>query len=99
MLHIVSRENGQFADFEEDAHKLMNELEPLLQRWANFYVSMSQASAALIGLLFVVITIVVERRPNDTAKIRVYLTPTVIYFASVLVAAELLIIPNHTRLT
>ena len=95
----INRENGQFADFEEDAHKIMNEIELLLQRWANFYVSMSQASAALIGLLFVVITIVVERRPNDIAKIRVYLTPTVVYFASVLVVAELLIIPNHTRLT
>lgn len=77
----------------------MDKLDLLLQRWANFYVSMSQAGAALIGLLFVVITIVVERRPNDTAKIRVYLTPTVIYFASVLFLAELLIFPNHTRLT
>jgi hypothetical protein len=77
----------------------MNELDLLLQRWANFYVSMSQASAALIGLLFVVITIVVERRPNGIDKIRVYLTPTVVYFASVLVVAELLIIPDHTRLT
>ena len=77
----------------------MNEVDLLLQRWANFYVSMSQASAALIGLLFVVITLVVERRPNDIAKIRIYLTPTVIYFVSILIAAELLIIPNHTRLT
>jgi hypothetical protein len=77
----------------------MNEFEQLLQRWANFYVSMSQASAALIGLLFVVITIVAERRPNDIGKIRVYLTPTVIYFASVLVVAELLVIPNNTRLS
>ena len=77
----------------------MNEVDLLLQRWANFYVSMSQASAALIGLLFVAITIAAERRPDDIAKIRVYLTPTFVYFASILVVAELLIIPNHTRLT
>ena len=77
----------------------MNELEPMLTRWANFYVSMAQAGAALIGLLFVVITIATDRRSNDIAKIRVYLTPTVIYFATVLGISELLTIPSHTRLT
>lgn len=77
----------------------MNELELLLERWANFYLTMSAAAATLIGLLFVVITLGAERRPGDAAKIRVYLTPTVVFFAAVLGVAALLTFPNHTRLT
>jgi hypothetical protein len=73
----------------------MNELE----RWANFYILMSAAAATLLGLMFVVITIAAERRQRDAAKIPIYLTPTVIYFASVLLLAAVLTIPNHTRLT
>jgi membrane protein CcdC involved in cytochrome C biogenesis len=73
----------------------MNELE----RWANFYLLMSAAAATLLGLMFVVITLGAERRRGDAAKIPIYLTPTVIYFASVLFLAALLTIPNHTRLT
>jgi len=73
----------------------MNELE----RWANFYLTMSAAAATLLGLMFVVIALAAERRQGDVTKIPVYLTPTVIYFASVLFLAALLTIPNHTRLT
>jgi lysylphosphatidylglycerol synthetase-like protein (DUF2156 family) len=77
----------------------MNELEPLLERWANFYLITSAAAATLIGLLFVVITLAAERRLGDTAKIPIYLTPTIVYYASVLGVAALLTFPNHTRLT
>ncbi len=73
----------------------MNEL----VRWANIYLLMSTASATLIGLLFVIITVAAERGLAATAKIPVYLTPTVIYFASVLLLAALLTFPNHTQLT
>jgi hypothetical protein len=74
----------------------MNEL----AQWANFYLLTSAAAGALIGLLFVVIALGAERRLADGAnKIRIYLTPTVIYFASVLFLAALLTFPNHTRLT
>ncbi len=78
----------------------MNEQALLLDRWANFYVITSSAAATLIGLLFVVITFAAERmQPEDIAKIRLYLTPTVVYFASVLGIAALLTFPSHTRLT
>ncbi len=70
-----------------------------LERWTNFYLLMSAAAATLIGLLFVVITLADERRLTDIAKIKIYLTPTVIYFASVLFLAALLTFPDHTRLT
>jgi hypothetical protein len=70
-----------------------------LERWGNFYVITSSASAALIGLLFVLITLAAERRRNEAAKIRLYLTPTVVYFGSVFLLAALLTFPDHTRLT
>ena len=70
-----------------------------LEQWANFFVSMSQAGAALIGLLFVVITVAADRRPNDIPKIHVYLTPTVVCFASILGIGELATIPTQTRLS
>jgi len=63
---------------------------------------MSAAAATLIGLLFVVIALVAggtKDLAEDTAKIRVYLTPTVVYFASVLGVAALLTFPTHTRLS
>jgi hypothetical protein len=74
-------------------------IEPLLERWANFYLLMAEASGALIGLLFVIVTFAAERRLKEGGRIRIYLTPTVIYFASVLYLAALLTFPNHTRLT
>ena len=77
----------------------MSELELLLERWANFYLITSAAAATLIGLLFVLVTLAVDRGVEDTGQIRAYLTPTVVYFASVLGVAALLTFPNHTRLT
>jgi len=73
----------------------MNELEG----WANFYILVAAAAATLIGLLFVVITLAAERRVSEASKIPIYLTPTVIYFASVLFLAALLCFPSQTRLT
>jgi hypothetical protein len=76
----------------------VNELELLLARWANFYLSMSAAAASLIGLLFVVITFAsASANEEDAPKIRAYLTPTVVYFASLLLFAAFLTFANHTR--
>jgi len=77
----------------------MNELELLLERWANFYLITSAAAATLIGLLFVIVTLALDKGLKDTGQIRAYLTPTVVYLVSVLGVAALLTFPNHTRLT
>ena len=70
-----------------------------LAQWANFYVVTSTAAATLLGLLFVVITLAAQRGRKDTASIRLYLTPAVIYFASVLLLSALLLVPDQTRLS
>ena len=72
----------------------MNELE----RWSTFYILTSAAAATLIGLLFVVITLAANSL-RDSSQIRIYLTPTILYFASVLFIAALLTFPDHTRLS
>jgi len=70
------------------------------EQWANFYVITSAAAATLLGLLFVVITLAADRQHKYRAPhIRIYLTPAVIYFSSVLVMSALLTVPNQTRLT
>jgi hypothetical protein len=70
-----------------------------LEQWANFFVSTSAAAATLLGLLFVLVALAAERGRKDTRSIRIYLTPTVIYFSSVLGMSALLIVPNQTRLS
>lgn len=71
-----------------------------LDAWGNFYVVTSAAAATLVGLLFVVITLAAERRPASEVKwIRVYLTPTVTYFTSVLLLAGALTFPTQSRLS
>jgi hypothetical protein len=70
-----------------------------LEQWANFFITTSAAAATLLGLLFVLIALAVERGRKDTAALRIYLTPVVIYFSSVLLTGALLIVPNQTRLS
>lgn len=60
---------------------------------------MAAAAATLIGLLFVVITLAAERKLAETSKIPVYLTPTIIYFLSVLLLPAVLTFPTHSRFT
>ena len=58
---------------------------PTLHDWANFYVTTGAASASLIGLLFVVVTLGVGFSSSDaTIGARAFLTPTLIHFGGVL---------------
>jgi len=78
----------------------MSDLTLLLSRWANFYLLVSSAAATLIGLLFVVVTLAATRKlENEALQIQQYLTPNIVYFASVLVTSALLMIPGHTGYT
>jgi hypothetical protein len=70
-----------------------------LDRWVNFYLLVSAAAATLIGVLVVVISLAAERKAAGASRIPIYLTPTVIYFGSVLLLAALLTFPTHSRLT
>jgi hypothetical protein len=62
-----------------------------LSAWANFYVIVGSAAGALVGIQFVVITLIASRRVAATAEsIRAFGTPTVVHFgASLFVAATM----------
>ena len=70
-----------------------------LQQWSSFFSIISGASATLLGLLFVVITISPAIGRKVAAKSKVYLTPAVLYLASVLIMSAVLTIPNQTQLS
>jgi hypothetical protein len=54
-----------------------------LEGWDNFYVILGSGAAALLGLTFVVIALLAERRANP-AGMSGYITPTVVHFGTVL---------------
>lgn len=71
-----------------------------LEAWGNLFLLTSAAAATLVGLLFVVMTLAAERQPaSEARRISVYMTPTVVYFASVLLLAAALTIPTQSRLS
>lgn len=73
----------------------MNEcVSTALSAWQSFYVIVGSAAAALIGIQFVVITLVVNmRRPASPESISAFATPTVVQLASVLLVSAILSAP------
>jgi hypothetical protein len=69
-----------------------------LAGWENFYVIVGSSAAALTGLQFVVMTLigVDPQMKTGNAEIRVFGTPTVVHFCSVLVVAAILTVPWRT---
>jgi hypothetical protein len=65
-----------------------------LSAWESFYVIVGSSSAALIGLQFVVITLIADMRWGANAEsIRAFGTPTVVHFGSALVVSAILSAP------
>src|SRR4051812_31773258 len=65
----------------------------LLTRWESFYVITGTAAATLIGLQFVVITLVAQRSTGSTEGNRAFGTPTIVHFCAVLFIAAILSAP------
>jgi|SRR5579862_5794360 hypothetical protein len=68
-----------------------------LTEWANFYVIVGSSAGALIGLQFVVITLIANMpitRDLERAS-SAFATPTVVHFTSVLVLAAIICAPWH----
>lgn len=68
---------------------------PLLSAWQNFYVIVGSASAALIGLMFVVVTLIASRRNQSRSgeAIGAFGTPTIVHFCVALLIAAILSAP------
>jgi hypothetical protein len=66
-----------------------------IREWHEFYLLVGTSVAALTGLMFVVVSIgpeVITGRP--TAGVRAFVTPTVVYFTTVLVVSAVMIMPH-----
>jgi|SRR5580698_4300449 hypothetical protein len=67
---------------------------PLLDRWDSFYVIVGGAAGALIGLQFVVMTLIAERPPVRMREAgAAFSTPTIVHFCAVLLLAALFRVP------
>ena len=70
----------------------MNEL----TEWESFYVIVGSSAGALIGLQFVVLTLIAERPPLRAAEAgAAFATPTIVHFGVVLLLSAIISIPWH----
>lgn len=69
----------------------------LLKEWESFYVIVGSSGAALVGLQFVVITLIAERqRVTSQGALRAFGTPTVVHFAGALLISAVMSAPWPT---
>jgi hypothetical protein len=74
----------------------MSALMPSLAEWGSFYVIVGAASGALIGLQFVVMTLLAERPPVDAAAASAaFASPTIVHLGAALLLSALLNAPWH----
>ena len=67
-----------------------------LVEWESFYVIVGTAAGALIGLQFVVMTLIAEKPLLSSAEGgAAYLTPTIVHFGAVLLLSAVLRVPWH----
>ncbi len=69
---------------------------PLLAAWANFYMIVGSAAAALTGLQFVVVAFIADKRGVSRAGLEAFGTPTIVHFCAVLLCAAVLSAPWRT---
>src|SRR5215469_7578588 len=75
-------------------------LAELLHDWHDFYVLVGTASATLVGLMFVAVSIgTTIFDESHGAAMTAFITPTVMHFAAVLFACLVALMPNHTWYT
>src|SRR5215475_11977548 len=67
---------------------------PFFEEWESFYVIVGAAAGALIGLQFVVMTLVAERPPLRAAEAgAAFATPTIVHFSATLLLSALMRVP------
>jgi hypothetical protein len=70
---------------------------PELTAWDSFYTIVGSAAGALIGLQFVVLTLIAERPPLRAAEAgAAFATPTIVHFGAVLLLSALERVPWET---
>lgn len=71
-----------------------------LRSWQNFYFMIGGASAGLMGLMFVALSLGTHLVNDETrASFPAFVTPSILYFVSVLLVAGVMLVPSYTPLT
>jgi hypothetical protein len=70
-----------------------------IRDWHDFYMLVGTASATLVGLTFVAITIAANALTRQSeAGVQAFITPTVVHFAAILVACLFILAPFGTEI-
>src|SRR5215468_8333896 len=75
----------------------MDAFNEALRGWQNFYFMIGGASATLAGLMFVALSLaqhLIDEHTRD--QMRIFATPSIVYFVSVLLIAGVMLIPILT---
>jgi len=75
----------------------VNQALPALAAWANFYMIVGSAAAALTGLQFVVVAFIADKRAVSREGLEAFGTPTIVHFCAVLLLAAVLSAPWRTE--
>ena len=83
-----------------DAARLRSEAQAMFEGWENFYLIVGPSAGALIGLMFVVVTLTAGRDSEQTERGKhLYTSPIVWHLAVVLVLSGAAVAPTiHPRL-
>ncbi|MGB6534778.1 MAG: hypothetical protein WBF58_02320 [Xanthobacteraceae bacterium] len=71
----------------------------MLAPWKEFYTLLGTASAALIALLFVAVSIatsVLTTEPESRRNTRTYMSPVVVHYANILFLSLIALVPTQT---
>jgi len=69
---------------------------PFFEEWESFYVIVGAAAGALIGVQFVVMTLIAENPPARVAESGpAFATPTIVHFSAALLLSALVRVPWH----
>lgn len=72
-------------------------LQEILRDWQNFYFMIGGAAAALIGLMFVAISLGSHLINAETTEdMRIYVNPSLFHFVAVFVTACVMLVPTHS---
>ncbi|MGA3158468.1 MAG: hypothetical protein ABSE43_12945 [Steroidobacteraceae bacterium] len=71
----------------------------IIKGWDNYYVIVGSSAAGLTGLTFVVIALAADARRMSVAGLRAFVTPTILYFCTVLGLSAYLSMPGQNLLS
>ena len=75
----------------------MSEFYATLQSWQNFYFLLGGASASLLGLMFVALSLGMSLITEETAEgAKIWVNPSVLYFALALFLSAVMLIPKNS---